>query len=77
MYKGSPKGCNTKAKRSGWNKPTRTNPFAGHVRRDFEDNVRNVEDGDELVVIVALELEILFKSGEPGVANVGTIDEAE
>lgn len=77
MYKGSPKGCNTKAERSGWNKPTRTDPFAGHVRRDLENNVRDVEDGDELVVIVARELKILFKTGKPGITNVGTINEAE
>jgi hypothetical protein len=34
-------------------KPPRSDPFASHVCRDFEDDVGDIEDGENPVVVVA------------------------
>lgn len=77
MDKGGSKRCYAKAKRSGWNEPTGSNPLTRHVGRNFAYNVRDVEDGEEFVVIVAFKIKVFLKTGESSIAYVGSIDEAK
>lgn len=53
---------NAKADRNGGNEPARTPPFADDVGKDLKDDVRDVEDGQNGVVIVTLEAEILLET---------------
>jgi hypothetical protein len=61
-------GSNAKADRNGRDEPARTPPFADDVGRDLEDDVRDVEDGQDGVVIVALHAEILLETCQTSVA---------
>ena len=61
-------GSNAKADRNGRDEPARTPPFADDVGRDLEDYVRDVEDGQDGVVIVALHAEILLETCQTSVA---------
>lgn len=48
--------------------PAWADVFAGHVGGDLEEDVRDVEDGEDFVVVVAREAEVGFEAGEFGVA---------
>lgn len=50
--------------RDAGDEPAGTDPFAANVRRDFEDDIGDVKDGEEGVVVVALETEVIFESCE-------------
>ena len=57
--------------------PSGTNPFAAHVGRNLEKNVADVKDGQDGVVVVALEMEVLLEAGQACIANIGPVNEAE
>ncbi|KAJ8106704.1 hypothetical protein OPT61_g9364 [Boeremia exigua] len=44
---------------------------------DLEDDVADVEDGEDLVVVVALQPQVLLQAGQTRITNVGAIDETE
>lgn len=57
--------------------PPGTHPFASHIRRNFENNVADIKNGQDRVVIVSLEMEILFQTGQTCISNICSVDEAE
>ena len=56
--------------------PAWTHVFAERGARNFEEDVADIERGEDRVVVVFLEIEILFKTSETGIANVGSVNEA-
>lgn len=54
--------------RDGGNVPAWAYPLAHDVGGDLEHNVGDVEDGEEGVVVVALEAELLFEAGDFGIS---------
>ena len=48
-----------------------------HPGTHLKDNVADVEHGQDLVVVVALEPQVLLQPGEPRIADVRAVDEAE
>jgi len=58
---------NAEAECCRWYEPARSDPLTGHSTWDLEDDVGDVEDGENLVVLVSLQTEILFKSSEPSI----------
>ena len=57
-------GADTKPEGGSRDEPARANPFAGHVGRNFEDDVGDVEDGENLVVIVTFQVETFLEARE-------------
>ena len=53
-------GTYPESERDGGDEPAGTDVFAGHVGGDLEDDVGDVEDGEEFVVIVTFEPEVFF-----------------
>jgi hypothetical protein len=47
---------------------TRTYQLASYCRGDLEKDVRDVKDGQDSVVVVALEVEISFEARESSIA---------
>jgi hypothetical protein len=47
---------------TAYNKPAWAHPFAYHIRWDFEDDVTDVEDGQDGIVIISLESQVLFEA---------------
>ena len=43
----------------------------------LEDDVADVEHGQNLVVVIALQLQVLLETGQTSIANVCSVDEAE
>lgn len=43
----------------------------------LENNVTDVEDGQDLVVVVTLQAQVLLKTSQTSIADVRSIDEAE
>lgn len=68
--KSSANGANAKAERDGRNEPTGAKPLAAHVGGKLKDDVGNVEDGQEEVVVVALEAKVLLKPGQARIAGI-------
>lgn len=66
----SANGANAKAERDGRNEPAGANPLAAHVGGKLKDDVGNVEDGQEEVVVVALEAKVLLKTGQARIAGM-------
>jgi len=64
VHKSCADGAEAETKRDGRDEPARADPFAGHVGRDFEDDVGDVEDRENPVVVIAFEVKILFETGE-------------
>lgn len=60
--------ANAEAQRNDGNKPAGTHPLAAHITWNLENNVGNVEDGQEAVVVVALELEVLLQACQARIA---------
>lgn len=77
VNKGGSNRCDSKTERSGRDEPARPDPFTAHVGRNFKDDIADIEDGQELVVVVTLHVEVLFETSKSGIANVGSVDEAE
>ena len=48
-----------------------------HQRLPLEEDVSDVEDGEQPLVIVALEVQVRFHPRDLGVADVGTVEEGE
>lgn len=46
-------GTYPKAERDSWDKPSRTDPFAGHGARDLKDDIGNIEDREDDIVIIS------------------------
>jgi hypothetical protein len=68
MHKSSADREDAECKRSGGNEPARAKIFAGHVARQLEDDVADVEGAQDGVVVVAFEIEIFLKSRKSGIA---------
>ena len=64
MAKGSANGEDTKSECDSRNEPTWTNPFASHVGWNLEDDIRDVKDGQDLVVIVSGQVKIFLQSSK-------------
>lgn len=43
----------------------------------LEDDIADIEYGQDLVVVVALQIQVLFQTGETSIADVCSVDEAE
>lgn len=61
-------GADAEPERDGGDEPAGADPLAGHVGGDLEDDVGDVEDGEDLVVVVARHVKVLLEPGELGVA---------
>lgn len=77
MDKGGSDRCYSKTERSGRDEPAGPDPFTAHIGRNFEDDITDVEDGQELIVVVTFHVEVFFETSKSGIANVGSVDEAE
>lgn len=60
MDEAASNGEDAEAEGGGWNEPPGTDIFAEDVRRDFEHDVADVEDGEHGVVVVAVKVEVLL-----------------
>jgi hypothetical protein len=56
--------ADTKAKREKGNVPPWAEPFAGHVGRDFEEDIRDIEDGENFVVVIASQAKIGLETSQ-------------
>ena len=65
---GGADGADSEAEWDAGNEPARANPFTGHVGWDLEDNVGDVEDGENPVVVISFQVEILLETSEFGIA---------
>ena len=65
VHKPSADGADTETEGDRRDVPPRADPFAGHVGRYLEDDVGDVEDGQDRVVVVAFQTEIPLESREP------------
>ena len=72
--KSSTKGRDAKEERQKWKKPAGAHPFANKVRWDFENDVRDVEDGDDGVVVIALHAEVFIETSNFGVSCEQVLD---
>jgi hypothetical protein len=54
--------ADTKPKRDDWDEPSWAYPFAGNVRRDLEDDVGDVEDGENGIIVVSGQMKIFFET---------------
>ncbi|KAI6749433.1 hypothetical protein HG530_015272 [Fusarium avenaceum] len=57
-------GAESEAEGRQRNEPARTHVFAEQIRGDLEDDVADVEDGEDEVVVVSLHPEVFFQTGE-------------
>src|ERR1700755_2259506 len=67
----------TETQGGSWDEPAGANPFAEGGAGDLEEDVADIERGKDGIIIVALEVEILLKTGETSIADVGSVDETE
>jgi hypothetical protein len=56
--------ADAKTEGKGGDIPPRTDPLASHVGGNFEENIGDIEDGEDFIVIVTFEAEIFFESGD-------------
>jgi hypothetical protein len=68
VNEGGSERADTESERDGRYEPARADPFAGHVGRDLEDDVADVEDGQHGVVVVATHAKLFLQTGDFGVA---------
>ena len=68
MHESRTDGTDAEAERDGRNEIARPDELAADVGGDLEDDVGDVEDGEDLVVIVSLQFEIFGKTGDARVA---------
>ena len=64
MAKGRTDGEDTESECDPRDEPSWTDPFTSHVGRNLEDDVRDVEDGQDFVVVVSLQMQVFLESGE-------------
>ena len=67
VHKSGADGADTETEGDGRDVPPRADPFAGHVGRNFEDDVGDIEDGENLIVVVAFQAKILLETSQLGV----------
>lgn len=70
-------GKTTEAEGDGGDEPAGAKVLAADVGWDLENNVGDVEDGEETVVVVTGKVEIILETSNPGVADVCSVNEAE
>ena len=68
VHEGRGQRDDAEAEGDGRDEPAWPNPLAHDVGRDFEDNVRDVEDGEERIVVVALEAQVPLETGDFGIS---------
>jgi hypothetical protein len=61
-------GTETEGQGDTGNKPSRAEPFAAHVCRNLADDVADIEDGQDGIVVEALEMKTLLETGNLGVS---------
>src|SRR4051794_24251334 len=71
MHKCRRDRANTKSKGNGREPPSRTDPFAHQITWDFKDNIRDKEDREHFVVIIAHKAKILVEASQLGVSCSG------
>lgn len=64
VAEGGEDGAEAEAERDGGQIPAGTDELAQHVRRNLKDNVGDVEDGEDLVVVVTHQLQVLLEAGK-------------
>ena len=57
-------GTDTETERNGGYESARTNLLTGDGRRDFEENVGDVKDGEDSVVVVSPKMEVFLETGK-------------
>ena len=57
-------GTDPKPESDGRDEPPWADDFADHVGRDLEQNVRDIEHGEDPVVIVAAQLQIFLEPSD-------------
>ena len=62
----------SKPERDSGDEPARANLLASYSRRNFEKDVGNIEDRENFVIIVAFEVEVFRKTGQPRIAWTNT-----
>lgn len=70
MDKGCPDGTDAKAERGCGNEPTGAEVLASSRRRDFEDDVADVEHRQDDIVVVSLEAKVLLQARQFSIACV-------
>lgn len=68
MNKSRPQRRDPKAERYGGQKPPWSDPFTGETRRDLKDDIADVEDGQDRVIAVPGQAQILLEAGEAGIS---------
>lgn len=61
-------GHDSKPKGHAGQEPPRSEPLAGHGAGDLKHNVRYVEDGENLVVLIPGEAQVAFEASESSIA---------
>jgi hypothetical protein len=68
MDKGGANRADSKSKGNRGYESARANLLASNSRRDFEENVGDVEDGEDSIVVVSAEVEVFFEPSKPCIA---------
>lgn len=61
-------GHDSKTKGHAGQEPARSEPLAGHGAGNLKHNVRYVEDGEDLVVLIPGEAQVSFEASESSIA---------
>lgn len=64
--------ADAESERGDRDKPPRAKVLAGGCRRDFEDDVADVEDCEDDVVVISFEAKVLLQAREFGIACTST-----
>ena len=67
MHEGRADRADAEHERDDRDEPSRPDPFTGYVGRDLEDDVGDVEDGENGIVVILLQPEFFLKTGKLGV----------
>lgn len=62
---------------NGRDEDGRSRPLQENIGEGFKDGVRNVEDGQAVVEIASRHVNVIQKTGDFGISNVGPIEEAD
>ena len=68
MDKGGGDGGHSEEQRRAWEEPTRSDPLTHDIGRDLEQDVRDIEDGENDIIVVAFETKVLLQAGNLGIA---------
>jgi hypothetical protein len=64
VYKGSAEGADAKTEGETRDEPPRPYQLACHIGRNFEDDIRDIENREHFVVVVAFEVKVLSETSE-------------